>query len=399
MAHIPSHTQPSAPGQSLAGEPNQARVTKPDRYLPSSRVGASLLCAGILGAGLGLGVSIGAGLDFLNAGGWPFALTTLTRSASAKSARAPEEREIRVDDSELEGYFRPVRDMPLRRRVELKSWGALRTPEESFGESLRGSDVIRGRTPHRLLLFTFDDGPDAVHTPKLLEILDRYGIRAVFFVVGERLDGRDPWYQRHRDIVRRAVQRGHVIGNHSQQHRQLPLLNNHDALAEIERTQALIQEITGQRSLIFRPPGGARSARTDKLLADLGYTQMLWNLGTGDVQVRDPHAVLRTWRQVLDREEREGSAGGIILLHDIHAWSVAAVPLLIGDIAERNCELLARNEELFDIVDDLALFFVAPDQGVSEGMAAALDPTLLEARQAVLREQSARYCARTAKLI
>ena len=392
MTYFSSSTQLSSTPGCVGGGHDRRTLSGGGRCRPASRVYTGLCCIVLVGMGLGLG----AGLAFLHQGGLPWEMTTLARAAASKYAATPDMPSV---NSELEGYFRPVRDMPLRRRVELRSWSALRVPEESFGESLKGSDVVLGRTPHRLLLFTFDDGPDAVHTPKLLDILERLGIRAVFFVVGERLDGEDLWYTRHRDIVRRAAQRGHIIGNHSQAHRQLPLLNNREATAEVERAQVLIHAITGKRPLIFRPPGGARSARTDGLLADLGYTQMLWNLGTGDVQVRDPHAVLRTWRQVLDREAREGSAGGIILLHDIHAWSVAAVPLIVADIANRNCELLARNEELFDIVDDPALFFVSPSSGRPEGMAAAVDPTLLEARQAVLREQSARYCARTAKLI
>jgi len=136
----------------------------------------------------------------------------------------------------------------------------------------------------------------------------------------------------------------------------------------------------------------------DRLLASRGYTQVLWNLGTGDFQVRDSEAVLRTFTRVLDRRAREnGERGGIVLLHDTHEWSVDAVPRIVGWLRDQNCALLEQEEELYDIVGEPRWFF-APrgDDASAEAPAAEPPPEVFAERQRRLREQTRRRCDRVA---
>ncbi len=146
----------------------------------------------------------------------------------------------------------------------------------------------------------------------------------------------------------------------------------------------------------MRPPGGSRSARVDRLLAERGYTDVLWNLGAGDFQVRDAEEVVRTFDRVLERREREnGELGGIVLLHDTHPWSVEALPRIVGSLRERNCALLASGDELYDIVDDPSLFFSPLEEGDDPSTLAEparIPPEILEARQARLREETTQRC-------
>ncbi len=269
----------------------------------------------------------------------------------------------------------------------------------TLAPSLAGGQIISGATPHRLILFTFDDGPDIRYTPRLLDSLDEYGIRAVFFLTAYRMAGTAPWQRRNRELAREIARRGHIIANHTVDHVQLPLLDTMGVRAQVEGADAVFEELFGGRSWLIRPPGGSRSARVDNLRGARGYTQVLWNLGTGDFQVSDPEAVLRTFRRVLARREREnGERGGIVLLHDTHEWSVDALPRIVGWLRQRNCELAERGEELYDIVDDPRYFHTARgDEGAST-LAPPAEPALevLARRQHRIREETQQRCARVA---
>jgi peptidoglycan/xylan/chitin deacetylase (PgdA/CDA1 family) len=259
--------------------------------------------------------------------------------------------------------------------------------------------VMTGATHHRLILFTFDDGPDHRYTRRLLDTLDRERIRAVFFLAARRFEGTYPRDRELASIAQEIVLRGHFVGNHTMDHLQLPLVTNVDLDAQITAADAVFERVLGERTWLMRPPGGGRSARVDAWLAERGYTQMLWNLGTGDFQVRTSDAVLATFRAVLDREENErGVRGGIVLLHDIHAWSVDAFPRIVGMLEDRNCDLLDAGEELYDFADDPALFF-APrgEAGASaEAPFVELAPEVLEARQRRARARAEAHCSEIA---
>ncbi len=261
--------------------------------------------------------------------------------------------------------------------------------------------TITGATPHRLILFTFDDGPDKRTTPRLLDQLDAEGIKAIFFVTTSRFGDGAPWERQNAELVREIARRGHLIGNHTHHHLQLPLLQTAEAQAEIDRSALQIERTIGRRSWLMRPPGGALSPRIKRLLAAQGYTTVLWNLGAGDLMVESPQAVVRTWERVLGRREREfGDRGGIILLHDTQAQSVQAFPRIVEVLRSRNCELLERGEELYDIVDDLSLFYQPAIEGAPDTttMPMTLPVDVLEARQDALRRQTAKRCRTVAEL-
>lgn len=269
---------------------------------------------------------------------------------------------------------------------------------DSFGENFRDGVTITGATEHRFILFTFDDGPDYRTTPRLLDLLDRNNVKAVFFLAGYRIDGNYPVAERQAAIAREMVRRGHIVGNHTHNHLNLPSLSTEEAIVQIEAAEAAIVRATGRRPWLLRPPYGAHSERIDHLVQERGYTTMLWNIGTGDYQVRTPEDVLNIWRRAYDiRLRQEGQRGGIILLHDTHAWSVEAFQLIYNDIMRRNCELLAAGEELFDVVDDPSVFF-APRAGNNTAVAEAAPamheppPEVVESRQEILREQAQTRC-------
>ncbi|CCQ93694.1 Polysaccharide deacetylase [[Clostridium] ultunense Esp] len=160
--------------------------------------------------------------------------------------------------------------------------------------------IKRGSSLHRLA-FTFDDGPDPVYTPRLLELLRTYGVKATFFVVGEKA-------KRHPELIRRIHEEGHAIGIHNYVHHPNWFLSPLRLRRDLDETAAYIQSITGERPLFYRPPWGLLS------LADLfllrPYRLTIWSLMGWDWGKKTSPVRLRM------RLLHKIRGGEIILLHD-----------------------------------------------------------------------------------
>lgn len=173
----------------------------------------------------------------------------------------------------------------------------------------------------REIAFTFDDGPNPKTTPKLLGILAKHNIKAVFFVLGEKIATPEG-----RQIVERAHREGHLIGNHSHSHPNLKKLSEQQIRSEITRTHDLICEcVSGCK--IFRPPYGAINSMVNKVLRDLDYDSVMWNVDTLDWKLKTNGAwVEHGMTQIKNRED------SLVLMHDIHPTTVNNVENLIARI-------------------------------------------------------------------
>jgi peptidoglycan-N-acetylglucosamine deacetylase len=149
---------------------------------------------------------------------------------------------------------------------------------------------------------TFDDGPDPRFTPPLLDALDRSGIRATFFFLGERAAA-------HPEIVRRASSDGHAVGSHSFGHTGPAQRTIRGIASDYRRGRAAVEAIVGKNAPLFRPPYGSMTARSVLAMRQVGLTPWLWSAEASD------------WRAGASAEQMLGSltgvaAGDIILLHD-----------------------------------------------------------------------------------
>ena len=272
------------------------------------------------------------------------------------------------------------------------------TKTAGLGRALRDGLVITGSTAHRLVHFTFDDGPDPRYTPALLDELDAARIKATFFFSANRFHGRSKRSRQAIELGREVLRRGHQVGSHSVRHARMSRMSRAEVVEQLDQSEQAFERVFGARTFLFRPPFGSRSAMVDRLLAARGYTRVEWNIGLADWVEREPEEILRTWKKVLKRNQKnEGELGGVVLMHDTDPRTVATFRLIIDDIRQRNCELLARSEELFDIVDDLSLFH-APRGEVPAGTdapPAPVDEESFRKRQAELREAVRRRCSET----
>jgi peptidoglycan/xylan/chitin deacetylase (PgdA/CDA1 family) len=184
---------------------------------------------------------------------------------------------------------------------------------------------------------TFDDGPDPVDTPRLLDLLREKGVKATFFVVGQRAE-------QHPEIVRRAWDEGHLIANHTWSHRLLfCFLTPQRLRSEIERGNECIERICGVRTRYFRSPVGLRHPllRCALQRADLEYVS--WRIKSCDTMIENSGFLAR---RILDQV----ASRDIILMHDrlpkgAHVL-FEALPEVIDKLKERGFEfVLAGSRE------------------------------------------------------
>jgi peptidoglycan-N-acetylglucosamine deacetylase len=157
---------------------------------------------------------------------------------------------------------------------------------------------------HRVAL-TFDDGPTEQFTAHVLDVLDRFGVQATFFVIGEAA-------LLHPDLVRRARDAGHEIQNHSQDHLSAALLDRAGVRAAMERGADTVERIAGRRPRWYRPPRGEVTSATVLAARQTGHTVALWSL------MRDDHGELADDDAAgVGRHLRAGvRPGDVVDLHD-----------------------------------------------------------------------------------
>ncbi len=178
---------------------------------------------------------------------------------------------------------------------------------------------------------TIDDGPDPVVTPLVLDRLDEHRALATFFCVGELVE-------RHPELAREIVRRGHAIENHSHRHRHdFSLLGPAAMRAEIARAQDCIVAVTGSTPQFFRAPAGLRNPFLDPVLSSLDLTLASWTRRGFDTVNGDPNRVYGRLTNAL-------KGGDILLLHDGHAARGSSGTPVILDVLPRLLDTLRERD-------------------------------------------------------
>ena len=181
------------------------------------------------------------------------------------------------------------------------------------------------------IAMTFDDGPSATLTPKLLDLLAAHHIKATFFVIGENV-------AEHPEIVARAAQEGHEIGNHSWSHPNLGKMSDDGVRSQLRRTDDAIRSATGNRPTLMRPPYGSITSREKRWIHDeFGYRIILWDVDPLDWRRPGP-AVVR------NRILKETQSGSIVLSHDIHPGTIEAMPSTLDALEAKGFKFVTVSE-------------------------------------------------------
>lgn len=183
----------------------------------------------------------------------------------------------------------------------------------------RANSYSRVAISQPFVALTFDDGPHASNTPRLLDMLRQRNIKATFYVVG-------PNAQRHPDMLRRMIAEGHEIANHTWTHANISKLSNEGIRKELVSCHQAIVAATGIAPKTFRPPYGAiTAAQKQWIKSEFGYPSIMWSVDPED------------WKKpgvsvVANRILSQTGPGGIILVHDIHASSIDAMPAALDGL-------------------------------------------------------------------
>ena len=181
----------------------------------------------------------------------------------------------------------------------------------------RGDVVWEVPMDDKQIALTFDDGPDPIATPRILDLLAQYDAKATFFVIGKRAD-------KFPNIVLREAAEGHEVSNHTYTHLYLNGRFSEEKLTdELQRTQKTISALSGQHSRLFRPPGGFYNDAVIRIAKRNRYTVVLWSW----------HQDTKDWtapgtRTIVDKVLRNARNGDIVLLHDYVVGSTQTVEAL-----------------------------------------------------------------------
>ena len=167
----------------------------------------------------------------------------------------------------------------------------------------------------KLIALTFDDGPNPNTTPQLLKTLSEAKVPVTFFALGQQA-------QRYPDIIKQEAEMGNEVASHTWDHKDLVTLSAEQQKEEIESASQLINKITGKDVTLFRPPYGSYN---NSVLNQTDLSAVNWSVDTNDWRYR-------TSAPVVQNALTYAHDGAIILMHDIHPWSVEAVPQIIQSL-------------------------------------------------------------------
>ena len=209
-----------------------------------------------------------------------------------------------------------------------------------FGDDI---NVFRRGTPEvKAVVLTFDDGPNLQYTPRILDILDRYQVPATFFMVGKEVE-------QYPELARTIVRKGYEIGNHTYSHRNLYGQRQELIYQEIERANRVIESVTGERPLFFRPPRGVYTEPVLDVTRENRQLVVLFSLSGMDWAELPP-------RMIANRVLSQVRPGDILLLHDSGDLitneggdrnnTVEALPLIIEGLEQQGYRFLTLSQML-----------------------------------------------------
>ncbi len=185
------------------------------------------------------------------------------------------------------------------------------------------------------IVLTFDDGPHPKQTRQILDVLDRYNIKATFFVIGVNV-------KNYPGIISEVLARGHELGNHTTTHSHAARLDKNALRNEITECEREVFEQTGRHCTLFRPPEGALTNSMRQVVKDLGYSNVLWTLDTRDWAHTPPD-------KISDYIIQNAKNGDIILMHDYigaNSPTAAALDIFIPILLDKGFTFVTAGELL-----------------------------------------------------
>jgi peptidoglycan/xylan/chitin deacetylase (PgdA/CDA1 family) len=213
--------------------------------------------------------------------------------------------------------------------TKLKNLIAWRKNAVNFAEKNRSSVIVNMNPAEKVIYLTFDDGPDSVNTIKVMNILKKYGVSGTFFFTGEGM-------KKRKTVVKQVHDSGFPIGLHGYDHTSMQKLTKDGIIADLNKTNDVLEEITGVRTTIMRPPYGDIGDKSIETISAQNLLIYLWSIDTLDWAAASSSEILQNVKKYL-------RPGDIILMHS-YTWNtktVNALPAIIEFIQEMGYEMRA----------------------------------------------------------
>jgi peptidoglycan-N-acetylglucosamine deacetylase len=192
--------------------------------------------------------------------------------------------------------------------------------------------IYRVATAQEAVALTFDVVWEPGETARILDVLDRYRVRATFFVTGA-------WVRYNPDLAREILIRGHEIGQHGQNHKVMTGLTEEELAKEFQLMEETLREELNFQSFLFRPPYGEIDQKVTEYASSRGYTTVIWSI--------DPHDWLNPGvDKIVSRVVKKLHKGAIIMFHTSSSQSVEALPLVIQSLKMKQYMICTVSELL-----------------------------------------------------
>ena len=206
----------------------------------------------------------------------------------------------------------------------------VKTVQEDAAQERNTMQKAESEREMRIAL-TFDDGPHPVYTKMLLDGLADRDVKVSFFVVGKNIPGNE-------DLIARMEEEGHLIGNHTYDHVKICSMSGEDACRQVEKTSALVKEITGHDTEFIRPPFGAWNKEME---CSFTMIPVLWDVDPLDWTTKNTALVE-------ERILKNVQGGDIILLHDLYQSSVEAALGIIDRLKAQGYEFVTVDQLILE---------------------------------------------------
>jgi len=191
--------------------------------------------------------------------------------------------------------------------------------------------LCHGGTSKKLVALTFDDGPDPDQTPRILEILEKHQVRATFFVIGRKAEDEE-------DLLRNIFSAGHTIGNHSYSHALFfDLFGRKKMEQDLLRANNVIEKVSANKPVLFRPPFGVTNPIVAKVVKKLGYHAIGWSVKSLDTVLKNPD-------KIVERINDRLHPGAVILMHDDREMTVKVLEEVILKIKKEGYRFVGVEE-------------------------------------------------------
>ncbi|NLM11424.1 MAG: delta-lactam-biosynthetic de-N-acetylase [Clostridiaceae bacterium] len=225
----------------------------------------------------------------------------------------------------------------------VRGWGIVRakdnkTPQADPGapELLKKySGIYIADTDKPIIYLTFDEGYEAGYTAGILDCLKKHNVNAIFFITG-------PYLNKHEDLVRRMVEEGHAVGNHTVGHFSLPTLDDEKMKKEVAELDRVFYEKFKKHMVFLRPPRGEYSERSLKITSEMGYINVFWSFAYKDWDRNNQ----KGWEHAYNNVMPNLHNGAILLLHAVSSDNAQALERIITDTRKKGYEF----GNVFDLI-------------------------------------------------